>query len=277
MEYFIDRGADVETGRPLAHALSTRIRTALRVLKRYRDRFASFPEQANVALRHHCIEGNMKWISLMLWAGADPNAPGPSHCDEELDANYGSYSALAFAALHRHYDVFALKQVRLDTKHPSMRVVAEWACNGEGLDLLKRLLEDGLEVNDQPNGGSSLLQYALTKFDWEARFSRSPWESERGIDTHKTRELMEIVHLLAEHGARWEPTERYQLNAVRRSLLGVKPEYTVEFVGIMTHRQLCTRDSLEALLRPNSMKVHVERYSERIQKLMAQLPTAVRG
>ena len=31
-------------------------------------------EQANIALRYHCKEGNVKWIALMLWAGADPYA-----------------------------------------------------------------------------------------------------------------------------------------------------------------------------------------------------------
>jgi len=74
MEYFIGKGADVEDGNPLAWALCSRIRTALSVFKQYKDRFPSFQEQANVALRHHCKEGNLKWVSLLLWAGADPYA-----------------------------------------------------------------------------------------------------------------------------------------------------------------------------------------------------------
>ena len=72
MEYFIDLGADVEGGNPLAYALCNRIQTSLRILKRDRDRFPSFQEQANIALRHHAKEGNLKWVSLLLWAGADP-------------------------------------------------------------------------------------------------------------------------------------------------------------------------------------------------------------
>ena len=76
MEYFIDRGAEVEKGNPLASALCDRIRTALRIFKRYETQFPSFLEQANIALRHHCKEGNLKWVSLMLWAGADPYAIG---------------------------------------------------------------------------------------------------------------------------------------------------------------------------------------------------------
>ena len=75
MEFFIDRGAEVENGKPLACAFCNRIRTALRIFKKYKDRFHSFQEQANIALRHHCKEGNKKWISLMLWLGADPYCP----------------------------------------------------------------------------------------------------------------------------------------------------------------------------------------------------------
>ena len=77
IEYFIEQGADVETGHPLASALCWRIRTALGVYKRHKDHFTSFQEQINIALRHHCKEGNLKWVSLMLWAVADPLAQGP--------------------------------------------------------------------------------------------------------------------------------------------------------------------------------------------------------
>ena len=57
MEYFIEKGADVEDGNPLAWALCCRIRTALPIFKQYKDRFPSFQEQANVALRHQLQRG----------------------------------------------------------------------------------------------------------------------------------------------------------------------------------------------------------------------------
>jgi hypothetical protein len=51
MEYFIERGADVETGNQLARALCSRVRTALRIYKKYKDRFPSFEKQLNVSFR----------------------------------------------------------------------------------------------------------------------------------------------------------------------------------------------------------------------------------
>ncbi len=59
MEYLIDRGADPETGMPLAWALIDRTRTVLRVFMKYKEKYASFQEQANIALRHHCKDGNL--------------------------------------------------------------------------------------------------------------------------------------------------------------------------------------------------------------------------
>lgn len=104
MEYFVEQGADVEAGRPLAWAFCHRIQTAFCVFKKYRDRFPSFAEQANIALRYHCKEGNLKWVSLLLWAGADPYKPGAEHYDEELDNEDSGVSALAYAALYGHYE-----------------------------------------------------------------------------------------------------------------------------------------------------------------------------
>ena len=39
-------------------------------------------EQANIALRHFCSKGDLKWISLMLWAKADARSMGPSLEDQ---------------------------------------------------------------------------------------------------------------------------------------------------------------------------------------------------
>jgi hypothetical protein len=79
---------------------------------------------------------------------------------------------------------------------------------------------------------------------------------------------MDAVHMLAEHGARWLPPDAGEVNAVRRSLLKLAPEYTVEFVGIMSHFRGTTRESLNALLRPKSIATHIARYQQRVAKLL---------
>jgi len=271
VEYFIDRGADAETGRPLAYALCQRIRTALRVFKRYRERFPSFQEQANIALRHHCREGNLKWVSLMIWAGADPLSRGVYEVEDQRDADEG-ISAVGLAALYGHYEILALKQVRLDPKHPSAFEVARYARKESGLRVLEKLLKAGMEVNDQPNGGCSILQSLLTSMDWEARLSSlRRWNEDQGLDSQEARDKMEAVHNLAENGARWLPLGSGEINAVRRSLLKLTPEYTVEFVGIMSHFRATERANLDALMRSRSIANHVAKYQERVAKLLGTM------
>jgi hypothetical protein len=273
MDYFIDRGADLEEGNPLAHALCNRIRTALRVLKRNCPRLPSLRRQADIALRHHCKEGNLKWVSLMLWAGADPYSAGSDDPETELSEDEEGYSALAFAALHRHYEVFKLKQVHLDVRHPSMRVVALWSCGREGKDLLRILLERGMPPNDQENGGCSLLQHALERMSWN--FRSDPWSS-RGsaqrLDTSEAGEQVEIIELLVQHGARWVPKDRGEINSARRSLLKLVPKYTLAFFSIMARNRACSRDAIQALVTTAAMKKHLGERTSLVAKFIASFP-----
>ncbi len=117
MKWFIEQGADVEADTPLAYAFCERIRTPLGIFKSYRDRFPSFQEQANIALRHHCKEGNLKWVSLMLWAGADPESKGPYCRHEDPDLEYDR-NALELAVFYEHFEIFNLKPIRMASPRP---------------------------------------------------------------------------------------------------------------------------------------------------------------
>ena len=271
VEYFIEKGADVETGRPLARALSNRIRPALRIFNRYKGRFPSFQEQANIALRHHCKEGNMKWISLMLWAGADPYAPGTDDYSEKAGPwSEAGLSALGYAALYGHTEVFAIKKLVLDVKHPSLQRVMHYAYRTEVARVVQRLFAMGMEPNDQESGGCSAIQNLLEHMSWT--FSLwSTREPKRGsIDTDEARQKMKAIHILAKHGAKWAPQDKREVDGARRSLLKLTPDYTVEFVWIMSKYKACTPDSIQQLLSPSSsIRSHVFDHSQRVDELLA--------
>jgi hypothetical protein len=36
-----------------------------------------------MALRQFCQEGNLKWVSLLIWAGANPRSSGPALDDAD--------------------------------------------------------------------------------------------------------------------------------------------------------------------------------------------------
>lgn len=79
--YFLDRGIDAKTGDPFARALRHPKRRDLVIYLRYRNKIPSFKRQFNLALRYHAQKGNLKWVSLLLWAGGDAGAEqGDARC-----------------------------------------------------------------------------------------------------------------------------------------------------------------------------------------------------
>ncbi|MGB3398983.1 MAG: ankyrin repeat domain-containing protein [Candidatus Deferrimicrobiaceae bacterium] len=273
MEYFIDQGADVETGYPLAGALCWKIRTALGVFKRHKERFPSFQDQVNMALRHHCKEGNLKWVSLLLWAGADPFAKGPDSPDEDPDPDE-ELCALEYAALYKHFNIFKLKKIRITPDHPVANDLLQNACRANKADFLVELLDQGFNPADQEDHGSSLIQTCIQYLQWSFDYDWFTRERSKDIDSSRSRETLKMIHILAKHGAKWMPTDRYQINDARRSLLKMSVDYTVEFVWIMSKYNGCSRETIEQLLRTPTIHRHVAKYQPRIEELLKDFPPA---
>jgi hypothetical protein len=83
-----------------------------------------------------------------------------------------------------------------------------------------------------------------------------------------------MIHILAKHGAKWRPTERYQINDARRSLLKMCVDYTVEFVWSMVKYDGCSRDTIENLLRTPTIRRHVAKHQPRIVVLLKEFVEA---
>jgi len=269
VEFFISQGADLETDNPLAEALCSRIRTALAIFKRYQDRVPSFQEQVNIALRYHCKEGNLKWVSLMLWASGDPYAKGqdsPFGSDSDDECS----SALELAALYDHFEIFTLKAIRLDPAHPVAGELLRNACFSKDSSILKKLLEKGFSPRDLEDKGSSLIQSLLCRI--YRYYSRWSFKTERdNIDTSDAHEIIKMIHMLVRHGARWEPREKGEISYARRSLLKMIPEYTMEFVWIMSEYRASTRETIAELIKHPAMRSLISKHTSRLNKLVEAL------
>jgi hypothetical protein len=66
----ITHGLDLEKRWPIARAFENRQRECLGIYMDLLDRVPSARRQAAMALRVHARDGNLKWVSLLLWAGA---------------------------------------------------------------------------------------------------------------------------------------------------------------------------------------------------------------
>ncbi|MBL1217371.1 MAG: hypothetical protein D8M59_07730 [Planctomycetes bacterium] len=275
MEFFIDHGADIHARHPFARALCNRVRTALGVYKRYRLRDESVQEQADIALRHHCFDGNMKWVSLLLWADADPLSEGPSGpAEPPYEDEDGCLSALELAALGGHFEVFELKPVRSRLNGPVAVKMLGDLNRGKGVEIMERLLAQGIDPNDPATGGCSAISRCIEAMTciWLGRGSDIPRvnysPNTNKVDTDTTRDMLKAIHLLAKHGGKWRPADKSEIQSARRSLLQLTPDYTVEFVWIMWKYGGCDRDSILELLRTPSIRSHTQEHRARLNELL---------
>jgi hypothetical protein len=64
------------------------------------------------------------------------------------------------------------------------------------------------------------------------------------------------------------PRDRYEVNGARRPLLKMKPDYTVEFIWIMSKYKASNRKNIEHLIRTLAMRALVSPHQTRIIELL---------
>jgi hypothetical protein len=254
--FFLDRGADAVEGSPFAVAFTNKIRNALGPfveLKRSRPELsAALQEQADSALRYFCDKGDMKWISLMLWTGANPRTLGPN-----LDKDYKNDPECFTTALREASysgNVEVLKKLKPDPKRDDLSDLLHCAAVSAHSDAIRYLLEIGANPNDKPNGGSSALDTCL----WHLNFSfsslhyrknlRSKYEVYKGLDSARE---------VTAHGAIWNPNDKSAFNDLRRALYGCESDVTIELLQIFKKHNACPQDRLKELLSKPRMKEHL--------------------
>lgn len=254
--FFLERGADPVEDSPFAVAFSNKVRTALGPfleLKRSRPELsAALQEQADCALRYFCGKGDMKWISLMLWARANPRSLGSN-----LDERYGNdpecfTTALKEASYSGNVEV--LKKLKPDSKQDDLSDLLHCAAVSARTDAIKYVLEVGANPNDKANGGSSALDTCL----WHLNIGSSPLYYRESLRSkYEVSKGLDSARELTGHGAIWNPNDQHAFNDLRRALYGCKPEVTIELLQIFRKHNACPQDRLKELLCKPRMKEHL--------------------
>lgn len=256
---FLERGADPIAGYPFAHAFhQLRAKTTL---GSYLDCRRSRPDlaeklqcQADMALRQFCQDGNLKWVSLLMWAGANPRSRGPALEDvgHIADAEWHT-TALHEACASGNVEILKrLKPNRTDDLAGMLERAAFFAHR----DILAYLFDLGANPNDRPDGGSSALEACIRHLGWED-FDRIRYSYGANYKTpgYKVSKGREAIKLLLKYGAMWKP-EPSALNDTRRILYRIESEVTVELIGLLlTHEN--SEDAIRELLRVPCMRQQV--------------------
>ncbi len=238
IRFFLARGADPIGGAPFAQAFRAKIRTAIGPFlecKRAHPELADqLQEQADCALRHFCSEGNLKWVSLLMWAGADPRTKGPVLGKDYTNDPDCFTTALEEACYAENVDV--LKKVKPDLGHDDLTPLIHHAALLARKENLEYLLELGANPNDKPNGGSSALDTALSGLSF-ARLD--PYGGKRLKSKYDVSTALDCVRELLAHGAIWSADDTYHVSSLRRTLLDCEPNVAIELLQLFRKYNSC--------------------------------------
>ncbi len=267
--FFLERGADPLTDYPFARAFhQLKAKTTLGSYldcRRNRPHLAlELQEQADMALRQFCQEGNLRWVSLLMWAGADPRSRGPALDDvEHIEDSEWHTTAMSEACFSGNVDI--LKKLR-PSPTDDLAGMLERAAFSAHRDVIAYLLDLGANPNDRPDGGSSALEACIRHLGWEDMDRiRYGYGANYQTPGHKVSKGREAIRLLVERGAIWKPGPS-TLNATRRTLYKLEPNVTLELLARLLS-QPDGEDAVRELLRVPRMKKHVASCERELSRL----------
>lgn len=257
IQFFLDHGADVITGRPFAEAFQGRVRTALRPFVGYKrahpELATQLQEQLDCALRHFCSEGDLKWVSLLIWAGGSPRSRGPC-LGKEYTEDPECYTSGLEEACHSE-TAEVLKKLKPDPNQDDLSHLLYCAAISNRRTILEYLLHSGASPNNKANGGSSALETVL----WHMSFARfDPFAPKRLRSKYELSGALDCVRVLLEHGAIWNPDDAHHVNSLRKTLLECEPDVTIELLQMFRKHNACPAERVHRLLGTPRMEEHLK-------------------
>jgi len=206
----------------------------------------------------------MKWISLMLWAGADARAMGPSLDEKDPNDPDCYVSAMQEACYAGNVEV--LKKLKPERGRDNLEDLLHSVAISGRRDAIRYLLELGAKPNDKEDGGSS----ALDAFIWRLGFPSFNY----GFKTVKSKYAVsnEIANIseLAQRGAVWKP-DRFSMNSLRRNLYECEPGVTIELLRVLLKHNACSIEQARELLKHPRMREHLASESWHLARLKLEI------
>jgi hypothetical protein len=265
IHYFLDHGADPLKGRPFAEAFSAKIRTTLRPFIEYKrahpEAAAELQEQLDCALRHFCSKGDLKWVSLLMWAGGDPRSRGPCLEKEYTDDPECYTSALEEACYAG--DVNVLKRLKPEAGRHDLGLLVRNAASLGRQETIKYILGIGADPNGKTNDSSSPLDSAL----WRLGFGPfNPYGGKRLTSKYDLSRAFDCIRELLAAGAVWSPDDDH-VNSLRRDLLGCEPDVTIEVLRLFREHNACPAQQVHRLLGTPRINEHLKPVTNALLRL----------
>ena len=260
-QLFLEHGADPVTNAPFARAFKSRVKAALGIFldcKRARPDLADALQlQADMALRQSCQDEDLKWVSLLMWLGANPRAKGLATDDldtpDALEDPEYQQSALQIACHSKEPKI--LKRLKPDPAIDDLReLMAAAAALITTPETIAYLVSLGADVNDKSDGGSTVLETCLRNFGWR----ESVWEASYPyrhsiVPASRLGKSLDALRFLLDKGARWTPDDR-AIGDTRRALYRVDAEGVASVVELLSTHNACDDNAITSLIRTEKMR-----------------------
>ncbi|NLG00225.1 MAG: ankyrin repeat domain-containing protein [Lentisphaerae bacterium] len=195
----VTKGVDIETGDPLAYVIENENPQALALLRHGQKRLAAIRKQGALALTRSVIHKDENRAERLYRAGCDHRLEVPIPCTY---AYARSGKTLPSCAMWEAFKTgsFRLFMIMGPTRKKDLQnyLHEAWFCRFDW-PKMQMLIRRGAKVNDQPNGGSKVLQTCI----WYLRHSNL-----FGYGSEKSERILCSIKHLAEAGAKWKPDDR---------------------------------------------------------------------
>ncbi len=146
------------------------------------------------------------WVSLLLWAGADPRLPVPRMDDSDVDEE-DLETALVAAVRRGQLDV--VKKIGIDPTRDDVTALINEYCFWPNPELVEFLIKLGADVR-KAAGEDNAMRWAFSSFEWslDSLFR----------DYTRTEAALRCIEILAANGVRRHPNDPYRISCFRRAI-----------------------------------------------------------
>jgi hypothetical protein len=209
-----------------------------------------------MALRQACYDDDLKWVSLLMWLGANPRTKGLATDDlDQPDVREDpscQQSALQIACSRKPE---ILRRLRPDPNVDDLRELLAAATSFTFPETVAHLVRLGADINDRPGGSSSVLDSCLRCLGWRESVLDAPYPYSQHptVPVSRLTTSLDSLRFLLEKGARWAP-DNQSISDVRRALYRLDGEGISVVINLLRAHDACDEGSLEALTRTDKMR-----------------------